>query len=144
MKYVGAPDYKLLDGLLWKCNPYKCVAAAATVDSRRRQQQAGTEGEQEEEEEQWCPVCLSTLHHPRRLYNKRLSCGHTFHPSCINRWLTTRSLCPVCRGSCYTTSQHGLHDRRLLGEINQQHRQHVYALTSPRPGAYNIYTEWCR
>lgn len=52
-----------------------------------------------------CSVCLSTTQ-PRndrshRRFLKRLSCGHTFHPLCIDRWLSTHITCPLCRVPCY-------------------------------------------
>ena len=28
---------------------------------------------------------------------RTLACGHSFHMSCINRWLLHRSTCPLCR-----------------------------------------------
>ena len=27
-------------------------------------------------------------------------CGHTFHESCINKWIAIKPLCPLCRALC--------------------------------------------
>lgn len=40
-----------------------------------------------------CVICLSNLHSEYKL----LSCGHSFHKDCINRWLDSNTSCPVCR-----------------------------------------------
>ena len=43
-----------------------------------------------------CPICLEEVIESEN--NKKvLHCNHTFHANCINRWLTTRNQCPVCR-----------------------------------------------
>ena len=42
-----------------------------------------------------CSICLDPILH----HNKTLSCNHSFHQRCINRWLQTRSSCPNCRQS---------------------------------------------
>lgn len=38
-----------------------------------------------------CPICLETDNGPWHT----TSCGHVFHPACINRW--RRETCPLCR-----------------------------------------------
>ena len=43
-----------------------------------------------------CPICLEEVIDSDN--NKKvLHCNHTFHKNCIDRWLRTRSQCPVCR-----------------------------------------------
>jgi len=43
-----------------------------------------------------CTICLEEVIDSDN--NKKvLHCNHTFHQNCINRWLRTRSQCPVCR-----------------------------------------------
>lgn len=43
-----------------------------------------------------CTICLEEVIESEN--NKKvLHCNHTFHANCINRWLTTRNQCPVCR-----------------------------------------------
>ena len=29
-------------------------------------------------------------------------CGHEFHKNCIDQWLQTQKLCPICRQDCTT------------------------------------------
>mmetsp|Transcript_21404 Transcript_21404/g.31267 ORF Transcript_21404/g.31267 Transcript_21404/m.31267 type:complete len:87 (+) Transcript_21404:2-262(+) len=48
-----------------------------------------------------CPICLGgfdpteSSHQLRRLDH----CGHTFHSSCLQTWLATKTNCPVCKHS---------------------------------------------
>ncbi|GFY40699.1 e3 ubiquitin-protein ligase ATL15 [Trichonephila inaurata madagascariensis] len=41
-----------------------------------------------------CSVCLDTT---RRRKMKTLSCKHQFHKKCIDEWLQTQWICPLCR-----------------------------------------------
>lgn len=45
--------------------------------------------------ERTCPICQ--LDYQASDHLRRLSCGHRFHSTCINRWLSRKSLCPCCR-----------------------------------------------
>jgi hypothetical protein len=45
-----------------------------------------------------CSICLSGLKTPDK--NRLLDCDHTFHKKCINKWLTLRNTCPICRLDC--------------------------------------------
>ncbi|XAR52280.1 hypothetical protein NMG60_11020257 [Bertholletia excelsa] len=47
-------------------------------------------------EDAQCTVCLSEYHEQDTL---RIlpSCGHSFHATCIDKWLQQHSTCPVCR-----------------------------------------------
>ncbi len=40
-----------------------------------------------------CSICLSMISEGR----KRLKCKHSFHKSCINKWLGRDVRCPICR-----------------------------------------------
>lgn len=42
-----------------------------------------------------CSICLDPIIH----HNKTLSCNHSFHQRCIDRWFQNRSSCPNCRQS---------------------------------------------
>ncbi|PRD29184.1 UNVERIFIED_CONTAM: E3 ubiquitin-protein ligase ATL15 [Trichonephila clavipes] len=41
-----------------------------------------------------CSICLDTT---RRRKMKSLSCKHQFHKKCIDEWLQTQWICPLCR-----------------------------------------------
>ncbi|KAK5650450.1 hypothetical protein RI129_001479 [Pyrocoelia pectoralis] len=41
-----------------------------------------------------CVICFDVL---KADSSRRLSCGHKFHESCINRWLSVNNSCPICR-----------------------------------------------
>ena len=40
-----------------------------------------------------CSICRDVMNSASRLR----SCGHCFHPECINQWLGMNTRCPVCR-----------------------------------------------
>jgi hypothetical protein len=40
-----------------------------------------------------CVICLSNLNSEYKL----LACCHSFHEECINRWLDSKTSCPLCR-----------------------------------------------
>lgn len=42
-----------------------------------------------------CVICLEDFREGEMV--KRLPCGHTFHGSCVRRWLLRNGVCPVCR-----------------------------------------------
>lgn len=44
-------------------------------------------------EEDNCPICLDLL--TEDVYE--LNCKHSFHKNCIQRWLLTSTMCPLCR-----------------------------------------------
>ncbi|GFS76679.1 hypothetical protein TNCV_1622561 [Trichonephila clavipes] len=41
-----------------------------------------------------CSICLDTS---QRRKLKTLQCSHVFHEKCINTWLHSNEICPVCR-----------------------------------------------
>ncbi|XP_077212823.1 RING-H2 finger protein ATL66-like [Tasmannia lanceolata] len=49
-------------------------------------------------EEVQCSICLSNFIEEEKV--KMLpNCNHAFHPLCVDKWLSTQSSCPLCRGS---------------------------------------------
>ena len=54
---------------------------------------------EEEEEEEDCLICLQPLLGGEEAVKEEWGCGHhrRFHPQCIQQWLASSPLCPVCR-----------------------------------------------
>jgi hypothetical protein len=42
-----------------------------------------------------CCICMETSARTARM--ARVGCGHTFHCSCLERWLRSQHTCPLCR-----------------------------------------------
>lgn len=42
-----------------------------------------------------CAVCLEACGEGETL--RRLPCRHTFHRNCIDTWLRTKAVCPICQ-----------------------------------------------
>lgn len=66
-----------------------------------------------------CSVCLSEFERGARV---RLlpTCGHGFHPACINEWLSMHRTCPVCRCSAMPREK-----EPELGRLLQEPEQRV-------------------
>ncbi|XP_068645142.1 RING-H2 finger protein ATL57-like [Aristolochia californica] len=45
-----------------------------------------------------CAVCLAEFE-PQEKLKMIPACGHYFHPHCIDRWLSARCSCPLCRST---------------------------------------------
>jgi hypothetical protein len=63
-----------------------------------------------------CSICLHGIKHTRR--NKKIDCGHAFHPCCINKWKKSGGVtCPVCRRTLPGVSNYSItftiHNRSL-------------------------------
>lgn len=43
-----------------------------------------------------CAICLEPLNNKN---NKTLSCTHTYHVKCIEKWKVKRKSCPICRNN---------------------------------------------
>ena len=48
-----------------------------------------------------CTICANCIGNSRRKFVTKLTCGHVFHPKCINRWLVSQLTCPNCRYKIY-------------------------------------------
>jgi hypothetical protein len=45
-----------------------------------------------------CPICLGEYEAGEGL--RRPQCGHSFHRDCLDTWLTTKAVCPICQQKC--------------------------------------------
>lgn len=54
--------------------------------------------EEEEDSGNECPVCLTAFVDGEEV-RQLMTCKHMFHFSCIDKWLSSKSSCPVCRAS---------------------------------------------
>ena len=57
-----------------------------------------------------CGICLENKDKNGKLV-KKTKCGHLFHQSCLNRWLSINNTCPICRVDL-TESQSTRNSRR--------------------------------
>ncbi|KAH9879426.1 hypothetical protein J1614_002866 [Plenodomus biglobosus] len=74
-----------------------------------------------------CAICIDTLEDDDDV--RGLTCGHAFHASCVDPWLTSRrACCPLCKADYYVPKP------RPEGEIDLiTGRRSVAGLTSPQP-----------
>lgn len=49
-----------------------------------------------------CPICLEDFIEGEIITALACDKNHTFHPNCIDKWLNSKSTCPVCRTSTYS------------------------------------------
>ncbi|KAI4920441.1 hypothetical protein J4E85_009208 [Alternaria conjuncta] len=72
-----------------------------------------------------CAICLDTLEDDDDV--RGLSCGHAFHASCVDPWLTSRrACCPLCKADYYVPKP------RPEGEVDPlTGRRSVAGLRSP-------------
>jgi hypothetical protein len=77
-----------------------------------------------------CAICLDTLEDDDEV--RGLTCGHAFHASCVDPWLTSRrACCPLCKADYYVPKP------RPEGEVEQTQNGRVRvglrSPTSPQP-----------
>lgn len=58
-----------------------------------------------------CPICLEEF--KGRQHCRRFNCSHVFHKKCIDKWLTKKTQCPVCR-ACVQPLQPTTRNIRIL------------------------------
>lgn len=85
--------------------------------------------------EETCSICLEEIHDQKiQVY----PCSHTFHPTCLSGWRSTRPeetskiTCPNCRGVDLEANRPLLSERTLLltgSETSSVDLQHVAAFT---------------
>lgn len=67
-----------------------------------------------------CAVCLDE--HSVNSNATRMPCGHLYHPSCIENWLSRHCTCPVCRFEIHTDDVNFERERVVR---NRRHRRLV-------------------
>lgn len=45
-----------------------------------------------------CSICLGDYEAGESL--RQPKCGHAFHKDCLDTWLTTKAVCPICQQNC--------------------------------------------
>lgn len=73
-----------------------------------------------------CAICIDTLEDDEDV--RGLTCGHAFHASCVDPWLTSRrACCPLCKADYYVPKP------RPEGEVDPATgRRSIAAPTSPQ------------
>ncbi len=99
------------------CKPYEDAAQTPGENP------AQTPGEK-------CPICFE-LNNDIKL----IRCQHTFHKTCIDKWLTTNPTCPLCRTRVYPCS----HEPSIYTAvvIPREHRPDAHRNTTD--GLFGIY-----
>ena len=88
-----------------------------------------------------CTICLEEVIDSDN--NKKvLHCNHTFHQNCINRWLRTRSQCPVCRRRVNNSNHHrssnrSSNRRQPVPPIRRTMYNHRHSTSNSRRREYN-------
>lgn len=84
--------------------PRICVATtkkghACRYKAKNGSELCGVHGKQED-----CPICYDAI---LRNDNRKLKCGHVFHKSCVDEWVSRKGTCPMCRAviSVYAPTQ---------------------------------------
>lgn len=81
-----------------------------------------------------CAICIDTLEEEDEV--RGLSCGHAFHASCLDPWLTNRrACCPLCKADYYIPKARSDTEnvdterlnRRSDGPIMSQHPQSIWS-----------------
>ena len=73
-----------------------------------------------------CGICRNDF--AEKEYALRLSCGHTFHKSCICPWFEHYTSCPTCRYETKGQRDNMMIDELLSNHTEQQLRQRLNAL----------------
>lgn len=80
----------------------KVTTNESALEKEESSAQADVESKEDEDDllKDNCAVCQEEME-IGRWYKRLPLCKHFFHASCIDRWLSTRAACPVCRNEVY-------------------------------------------
>lgn len=77
-----------------------------------------------------CAICIDTLEDDDDI--RGLTCGHAFHGSCVDPWLTSRrACCPLCKADYYVPKP-----RDDAAAIDEAVRRRMEPQTPPAPFGY--------
>lgn len=68
-----------------------------------------------------CPICLDPMAVVNENY--KLNCNHTFHKECLQRWLETKNICPMCRTNVEPDLRYV--DDKILSEAKRLHIENM-------------------
>ncbi|GAB5371030.1 hypothetical protein AAMO2058_001544200 [Amorphochlora amoebiformis] len=80
-----------------------------------------------------CPVCLCELEEGDLI--RELPCPHLFHKKCIDRWLTMRQTCPICRTKVLQVNDEAsmlLAEAKGLRALRSNHHVNSHSVTTRR------------
>lgn len=79
-------------------NDSETAMGGIEVEELDRQYPVFLHQKQEQEQANCCCVCLEAYEKEDRC--RKMACAHVFHQTCIDRWLSRHTQCPVCRAEC--------------------------------------------
>jgi hypothetical protein len=105
---VGGAPRSLID--LLPTRVYKQPASAAQTDSSTLKSAAAAAAAATtiSSEHTRCQICLSEYEEGDDL--RTLPCFHSFHTSCVDKWLENKKLCPICKTDIGVGEQQGMWD----------------------------------
>lgn len=85
-----------------------------------------------------CAICIDTLEDDDDV--RGLTCGHTFHASCLDPWLTSRrACCPLCKADYYVPKPRPEGEAAAEAERQERGRRPPGPRTDmPRPPQYTL------
>ena len=81
-----------------------------------------------------CSICVNQIEHFEECC--MISCKHSYHKKCIDRWLNIKKNCPICRTDCMKYDKEKKefikqHNSNIIGESSNEQTD-LEILTNPR------------
>ena len=88
-----------------------------------------------------CSICVNQIEHFEECC--MISCKHSYHKKCIDRWLNIKKNCPICRTDCMKYDKEKKefikqHNSNIIGESSNEQTD-LEILTNPRGVQIFIY-----